>query len=324
MAGMLRTFIRTRARKESASELILTVTLNFALDVTYTVGRFERGETARIETVRRRAGGKGVNVARVLHALGREVAVTGLAGGFSGHSARAELKGAGLRDELVDIESESRLAVMVAEEDGQATGFSEPGAVVAEAEWAAFRGRFMELLTGAKAVVLSGSLPHTLLPDVYAQLIQAAAAADVPALLDADGEALELGLAARPAVVKINRAELAGVVGEGDVVAGAKALRDAGAGAVVVSQGAAGLTCVADGAVWHAAPPEALTGNPAGAGDAASAALIVGLLDGIGWPARLADAAALSAAAVCAPLAGSFDAEVYRRLRGEIVTKQLS
>jgi tagatose 6-phosphate kinase len=293
--------------------LILTVTLNFAL---------ERGATARIETVGRRAGGKGVNVARVLHALRRDVAVTGLAGGFSGRSARGELNAAGLRDELVDIEDESRLAVMVVEDDGQATGFSEPGAVVAAAEWAAFRRRFTELAAGAEAVVLSGSLPRTLADDVYAQLIHAAAAAGVPALLDADGDALKQGLAAQPAVVKINRAELAGVVGEGDVVAGAKALRDAGAGAVVVSQGPAGLTCVADGAVWHAAPPEALTGNPTGAGDAASAALVAGLLDGIGWPERLADAAALSAAAVCAPLAGSFDAGVYRRLRGEIVTKR--
>jgi tagatose 6-phosphate kinase len=81
--------------------LILTVTLNFALDVTYTVKCFERGATARVQTVRRQAGGKGVNVARVLHALGRDVAVTGLVGGFSGRSARAELQTAGLRDELV-------------------------------------------------------------------------------------------------------------------------------------------------------------------------------------------------------------------------------
>ncbi|MEA2213828.1 MAG: tagatose 6-phosphate kinase [Solirubrobacteraceae bacterium] len=305
--------------------MILTVTLNFALDVTYTVKRFERGSTARVQTVRRQAGGKGVNVARVLHALGRDVAVTGLVGGFSGRSARAELQAAGLRDELVDIDGESRLTVMVAEPDGQATGFSEPGAVVASAEWAAFRAGFTDLMSGADAVVLAGSLPHSLAPDAYAQLIQAATAAGVPALLDADGEALEQGIAACPAIVSINRAELAGVVGDGDgdAVAGAKALRRAGAGAVVLSQGAAGLTCVTDDAVWHAAPPAALTGNPTGAGDAASAALVMGLLDGIGWPERLAEAAALSAAAVSAPVAGAFDAGLYQRLRTEIVTRKL-
>ena len=101
--------------------------------------RFERGATTRIEHLARRAGGKGVNVARVLHVLGREVAVTGLAGGFTGRAARAELESAGLHDELVEIEGESRLTTVVAERDGEATGFSELGPTVADEEWAAFQ-----------------------------------------------------------------------------------------------------------------------------------------------------------------------------------------
>ena len=75
--------------------MILTVTLNLALDVTYHTERFERGETARIKTFSRQAGGKGVNSARVLHRLGRDVMVTGLAGGLVGRAARAELGGPG-------------------------------------------------------------------------------------------------------------------------------------------------------------------------------------------------------------------------------------
>jgi tagatose 6-phosphate kinase len=100
-------------------------------------------------------------------------------------------------------------------------------------------------------------------------------------------------------------------------------LRRRGARAVVVSAGAEGMTAVLDGAVLHAAPPRALTGNPTGAGDAASAALIAGLLDATPWPQRLADATALSAAAVCAPLAGHFDFAVYHRLRDEIEWREL-
>ncbi len=72
-----------------------------------------------------------------------------------------------------------------------------------------------------------------------------------------------------------------------------------------------------------AAPPEALRGNPTGAGDAASAALAVGIAEGSDWPHRLADAVALSAAAVAAPLAGSFDAELYRRLLGQVEVREL-
>jgi tagatose 6-phosphate kinase len=82
-----------------------------------------------------------------------------------------------------------------------------------------------------------------------------------------------------------------------------------------VSEGADGLTAVGADWVLQAAPPEPLRGNPTGAGDAASAALIAGLCDAREWSERLADAAALSAAAVPAPLAGSFDAKTYDRLR---------
>jgi tagatose 6-phosphate kinase len=301
--------------------LILTVTLNLALDITYHVKHFERGATTRIEGLSRQAGGKGVNVARVLLALGREVAVTGFAGGFPGLAARAELNRAGLHDELVQISGESRLTIVVAEADGRATGFSEVGPNLASGEWAVFRARFAELVGGAEAVVLSGSLPRGVPVEAYGELIAAASAAGVPAILDTGGAVLEHGVAAGPAIVAINRAELASVAGDVGVVAGARELRRAGAEAVVVSHGPAGLLGVADGVALQAAPPEALTGNPTGAGDAVTAALVAGLLDGLAWPERLVDAAALSAAAVRAPLAGSFDETVYRELRGQIVAR---
>ncbi len=303
--------------------MILTVTLNFALDVTYHVARFERGETARVEGFARQAGGKGVNVARMLQAIGREAAVTGFVGGYSGLAARAELAAAGLRDELVPIADDSRLTLMIVEDDGQATGFSEPGPVISEGEWRALIKRVLSLAAHCDALVVSGSVPRAVPDDCYALLLGAATQAGIPTLLDADGEALRRGGAASPDIVKINRAELAGVQQDVDLVAGAQALRQCGARAVVVSEGVEGMTAVLDERVLHAAPPRSLTGNPTGAGDAASAALIAGLLDGTPWPERLADAAALSAAAVCAPLAGHFDEDVYRRLREEIEVREM-
>jgi tagatose 6-phosphate kinase len=143
----------------------------------------------------------------------------------------------------------------------------------------------------------------------------------VPVLLDAEGDALAQGVAARPTLVKINADELAGVVSGLDVVGGAARLQAAGAQAVIVSEGAGGLLAITEEGCWRAAPTRKLHGNPTGAGDAASAALIVGALRGSSWPERLADAAALSAAAVCAPLAGSFDTGVYRSLREVVVTE---
>jgi 1-phosphofructokinase family hexose kinase len=297
--------------------VILTVTLNLAVDVTYSLAQARLGEHNRVELVGRRAGGKGVNVARVLSGLGRDVVVTGLLGGANGSVARAELGDAGLVEETVAIEGESRVTIVVVEDDGRVTGFSELGPEVSAAEWADMHSRFGGLSAGAEAVVLSGSLPRGVPEDAYAQLVSASAA---PVLLDAEGAALARGVEAGPAVVKINRAELFGVVdGAGsDVVTAASSLRARGAGAVVVSCGAEGVVAVTDEGVWSAAPPEELAGNPTGAGDAVAAAVVCGMVDGSGWPERLAEAVALSAAAVAAPQAGSFDPAVYTRLRGGV------
>ncbi|MFZ0090141.1 MAG: hexose kinase [Solirubrobacteraceae bacterium] len=304
--------------------MILSVTLNLAVDVTYHVDHLRRSETTRVDRVGRRAGGKGANVARVLRALGREVALTGFAGGFTGAAARAELASTGIADETIAITGESRLTFMLVEDDGTATGFSELGPEISVQECEALLARYRRLVESAEAVVVSGSLPRGVPSDIYGRLIESANRADVPTLLDADGAALEQALAAHPRVVKINAAELAGVVRGVDVVTGAaQLLRRSRAEAVVISEGADGMTCVMDGRALHVAPPRELRGNPTGAGDAASAALITGLIDRIPWSERLVDAAALSAAAVAAPLAGSFHPNVYEDLRGRIVAREL-
>lgn len=301
--------------------MILTVTPNFAVDVTYHLERIRWRETRPVDTVARRAGGKGVNVARVLHALGHEVAVTGFAGGSTGAEARAELEAAGLTDLTVSIAEPSRTTLMVVEADGGATGFSEPGPHVSGEEWQRMLEQFRSLLGQAEAVVLAGSLPPGVPIDAYAQLILVAAEAGVPVLLDTSGDALTQGVAAGHALVKINAGELVGAGFGPDVVGGAVSLRAAGARAVVVSEGVGGLLAVTEEGRWRAAPPMKFQGNPTGAGDAASASLMLGELRGSSWPERLADAVALSAAAVCAPLAGSFDGGVYRSLREVVVSE---
>jgi tagatose 6-phosphate kinase len=304
--------------------MILTVTLNFAVDVTYHVDKLRPRAGNAVQSVGRRAGGKGVNVARTLHGPGRSVVATGFAGGPSGEEARAELKASGMRDALVEIADESRTTLVVVEEDGGVTGLTEPPPFVTGEEWEQFVARFRELLRDASGVVLAGSVPRGRPDDCYAELIRVASDASVPALLDTHGDYLVRGLPARPAIVKVNADELHGALGARDVVAGAQHMRELGASAAVVSAGADGLVCATSEGCWRAVPGEHLRGNATGAGDAASAALIAGPVDGTEWPERLADAAALSAAAVCAPQAGSFDEEVYRRLRGEVQAVEVS
>jgi tagatose 6-phosphate kinase len=295
--------------------MIVTVTLNLALDVTYRVPRLTPGATHRV-AVDQRAGGKGVNVARVLRTLSEDAVVCGFAGGGTGRLALADLESAGIPARTTPIDGESRRTVAVVDAQvGEATGFWEPGPAVTDAEWAALLHDVDAELRRARALVLSGSLPRGVPDDAYAVLCGRAARAGVPVVLDADGDALRNGLAGGPDVIKPNREELESVAQSADVGEGAAHLRALGARSVVVSLGAEGLLAVTGEGSWRARPAHPAAGNPTGAGDAGVAALALGLARGWTWPQRLAEAVALSAAAVAAPLAGSFDDEAYRRQR---------
>lgn len=287
----------------------LTVTLNAALDVTYRVGALEPGGTHRVTDVAVRAGGKGVNVARILRTLGVPVIATGLAGGTAGETLRADLDRNGVPHAMFPIAGETRRTVTVVPDDGEATLFAEPGPVVTPAEWRGFLQHFAGL--EADVVVLSGSLPKGLPADAYATLVRASPA---PVVLDADGPALAEGAAAGPAVITPNRSELARASAVDDP-------RMLGAEAALVSDGARGMTAYTSHGVWEAAPPEVITGNATGAGDAAVAALVAAWHRP--WPERLAEAVALSAAAVRAPLAGDFDRAFYEKHRAGITPRSV-
>jgi tagatose 6-phosphate kinase len=305
--------------------VILTVTLNLALDVTYRVPAVNLHAANRVSSVAVRAGGKGVNVARILQELGHSVVVSGLVGGWTGDAVIANLHAAGIESALVPIAGETRRTLAVVDDaTGDATGFWEPGPAITAAEWSAFLATYEGLAGEAEAVVLSGSLPPGAPADAYAQLCRGAQRTGIPAVLDADGESLRLGLAGNPALVKPNRDELTRAAGTSDPVQGAQALRAAGAGAVVVSSGPDGLLAVTPDGTWRARPPERVAGNPTGAGDAAVAALTAGLVTGTPWPERLENAVALSAAAVAAPQAGAFDHALHRRHLAAVSAEQLA
>lgn len=298
---------------------VLTITLNPALDITYQVEQLVPDATHRVGQVHLRAGGKGVNVARVARGLGADAVVGGLVGGPTGDQIRAGLAADGLAADLVPVEGDSRRTVtVVSGADGAATTFNEPGPVISAGEWAAFRTRYAMLVAAAGTVVLSGSLPPGVPVDGYAQLIRAARDGGCRTVLDTSGAPLSAALAARPDVVKPNAAELAAATGLDDVLAGAERLRDRGADAVVASCGPAGLVALTPAGRWRVAPGRPVHGNPTGAGDACVAVLTAGLASGLGWRRALCDAVAASAAAVAAPVAGELDPDTYRRLRDEV------
>jgi tagatose 6-phosphate kinase len=304
--------------------VIVVVCLNPALDVTHHVGAVDWGGVNRPRAVRARPGGKGLNVARTLHALGVDVLALGLAGGVTGAGVAAALRELGVPAALTPAAGETRRTFTVVDDsvaDHGVTAFHEAGPEAGEEEFAGFRRGYEQALEAATAVVLSGSLPPGLEAGTYATLIETAAAAGVPAVLDTHGEALRRGAAAGPAIVKPNLAELAALAGRplspGVDRAADRATVEAAAGeldgaeAVVITLGPDGLLAATGDGCWRARPPAAMAGNATGAGDAVAAALAHGLVLGRPWDERLRHAAALGAATAAAPVAGEFRHQDY-------------
>ncbi|WP_434591382.1 1-phosphofructokinase family hexose kinase [Streptomyces sp. A5-4] len=303
--------------------MILTVTLNTALDLTYRVPALTRHGSHRVTDVAERPGGKGLNVARVLAALGHESVVTGFVGGSAGADVRRLLAGFPPVDALVAVAGNTRRTIAVVDAaTGDTTQLNEPGPVVTPEEWAAFLTSYDALLREAEAVALCGSLPSGIQVGAYAELIRRAKAAGVPTLLDTSGEPLRRGIAARPDLIKPNAEELAQLTGDHDPLRATADARRRGARSVVASLGPAGLLAATSDGWWRAAPPARVKGNPTGAGDSAVAGLLSGLVERLPWPQRLARAVALSAATVLAPAAGEFDPKTYEDLlpRVEVTT----
>ncbi|WP_330354902.1 1-phosphofructokinase family hexose kinase [Streptomyces chartreusis] len=300
--------------------MILTVTLNTALDITYRVRALRPHASHRVSEVTERPGGKGLNVARVLAALGHEVTVTGFTGGATGRMVQERLTGVpGVVDALLPVSGSTRRTIAVVDErTGDTTQLNEPGPTVTPAEWSAFQEAYDDLLASASVVALCGSLPPGVPVGAYAGLVRSAKAAEVPVLLDTSGEALRRGVAARPDIIKPNADELAELTGSHDPLRATQDARRRGARTVVASLGESGLLAVTPEGRWQATPPTRLHGNPTGAGDAAVAGLLSGLVEKLPWPDRLTRATALSAATVVSPTAGEFDRATYEEFLNRV------
>lgn len=308
--------------------MILTVTLNTALDLTYGVTALVPHSSHRVSELSERPGGKGINVARVLTALGHDTVVTGFAGGATGSVLRELLAAlppgrARLTDALVPVAGGTRRTLAVADRaTGDTTQFNEPGPHITAAEWTAFLRSYEELLTGADAVALCGSLPPGIHVGAYAELIRPARSAGVPVLLDTSGEPLRRGIAARPDIVKPNADELAQLTGSREPLRATRDARRRGAHTVIASLGPDGMLAVTPDGSWQASPPAPVKGNPTGAGDSAVAGLLSGLVEDLSWPDRLRRAVALSTATVLAPTAGDFDRAAYEELLPRVAIEE--
>ncbi|OFI36584.1 ribokinase [Arthrobacter sp. SW1] len=293
---------------------IITVTPNPAMDLSYHVAGIRPGASHRVPAPLSRAGGKGLNVARVAHQLGLPALALAPYGGSSGAEFAAELESSGVPHKLVPVAGPTRRSIALVDTVGGETSiFNEEGSPLSRGEWQALAAVVVDALAvegeGAPGVLAaSGSLPPGAPADFYPALVRLAHDAGIPAIVDTSGSGILAAAEAGADLLKPNHHELEEATGERDPVAAAWQLIGLGAKTVLVSAGADGMLAFShatpDG-YWRARLPEALTGNPTGAGDAAVAAAATALAEGVTDTKEiLRRATAWSAAAVLMPAAG--------------------
>lgn len=308
---------------------LITVTPNPAIDVTYRLPRATWDDVNRVSTVTRRAGGKGINVANVLAQLDHPVAVSGFLGGDMGRALQTLLSASDGQSERrpeqmwLPVERETRCTTVIVD-DTTTTLFNEPGPEVSTQDWSGLTELVVGRVKPGDVVTVSGSNPPGTTAEVVGEFFTELKKAGASILVDTSGPLLLTAAGAGVDLVKPNEHELREATGCAELLDGVRELMNRGVQAVAVSMGRDGLSLFHSHGNslrgWHAAPAEVVHGNPTGAGDAAVAALSLGLreLAAVGapdsvWPSHLRHAVALSASAVLAPVAGQVDLPSYTR-----------
>lgn len=287
--------------------MILSFTPNPAMDETYLTPNLKLDSSHRVTLQHRQAGGKGINVAKVLHSQGIDVEVICPLGGSLGEQFAVELGQQGIAINPVRTSVPTRRSMAFHDAESDMTSiFNETGTALATAEWSRIEDEFQALLSTASAVAICGSWPPGTPKETISRLIGHATGQGLWTVVDTSGQNLLLA-AKCGAVLKPNDHELREATGCASIGGGARELLRLGAPEVYVSAGAQGLYHFTRETplVAHAKLNRTLSGNPTGAGDSAVAAIASGFVQLLNREAILRRAVAWSAATVLMPTAGS-------------------
>jgi len=312
--------------------VIITVTLNAAIDKSLSVPNFRLGRRHRTVEQRTMPGGKGVNVARTLKHLGQPVIATGFAGGATGTRIVEALTQEAILSDFVRISEESRTNTSVHDPtNGTETEINERGPQVSEQEVDLFRDKLLYLARGADIVVFAGSLPRGVDSAIYAQMIPELRRLGVMTVVDAEGEPMRLAIRAEPDVVSPNVLEAEELVGhefndEQDRVVAAGELLSLGAREAIVTlpDGCVANVLLEGRPALHRAliePREAVA--TIGAGDAFLAGYIAARYEGSEPAECLRYGVACGAESTQRLGAGVVDTKGVRRLLAEVGVERL-
>ncbi len=266
--------------------MIITVTLNPAVDHTLDLHHLTLGDTNRVQNSRIDPGGKGINVSRVLQELGRESMASGLAPGSLGRFVEHSLLERGILCDFVHTRGQTRTNLTVVDESiHETTLLSYRGPEIDPRHMTTLETKLRRYLSSGDWLVIAGSIPPPIKPEAYARLIELGRDAEAKTVLDADAEALAAGLRGKPDLVKTNHHEAERLLGrelgdDASLEQAAHEMRAAGAGTAVITAGGRGCVAVTEDEVWWAWPPEVAVVSSVGAGDALLAGMLLLLSDG--------------------------------------------
>jgi 1-phosphofructokinase family hexose kinase len=313
--------------------MIVTVTLNAAIDRTLTVPNFQRGQRHRASAGVALAGGKGINVARALKALGVPVVATGLAGGITGTRIVEELTGEAILNDFVRIDGESRTSTAVVDPTGETyTEINEWGPAVGDEELGVLLEKLRYLTQGAELVVFAGSLPRDVADDFYAEAIRELTRRQVAVALDCEGEPLRLGVEAEPFLVSPNQVEAEALVGQEfhddeDFLLALDRIAEMGARNVLITTETG---CVAllreerEAQRYRATAPALEPVSTVGSGDALLGGYLAARHNGRTHDEALRAAVATGAASTLEVGAGRFDVRQAARLQAGVDISELT
>ncbi len=303
--------------------MILTVTLNPAVDKTCSIQELLLGQVNRLKHTQSIAGGKGVNVTRVLRQFDYPVTAMGFLGGYSGKMIEDTLKNMGVNCCFTWIGQETRVSTNILAADGCVTEILEPGPRISEEELKSFLAEYRKQLSFCEWIVISGSIPTGVPADIYLIMIRIANEQGKKVLLDTSGESLRLAVEAGPYLVKPNQKELENLVGRKletmeEIQAQAERLLKNGIEKVVVSLGQKGLLYAdALGTILQKAYPVTAV-NTVACGDTVVASYCMSEISGISREIAVRNAVAMAAANATTEVSAHIPIEVYEEMKEKV------
>jgi 1-phosphofructokinase family hexose kinase len=266
--------------------MILTVTLNPAVDRTYFISDFAWNRTIRSEQAVPGMGGKGTDASWILGELGYDSLALGFAGGIAGKILQKMLRSRGCRTDFVWVEGETRVNIVIVGREGQGQStLTEPGLQIGAVDLDKFRRKFNAALKNASCVIIGGTVPPGVDASIYTELVKKAREAGLPVVFDVSGPGLKAGMESRPTVAKPNIDEIDELYGRQvntieEAYKAGRELQDKYGAALVITLGKEGALAVLPGRAYSIPVLKIPVVSTAGAGDAVLAGLAAALSEG--------------------------------------------